>query len=52
LCKYTHRLIRNFNDPETPYNDEIVDPECWKDGYDPTNASSYDEINSGDVNAV
>lgn len=52
LCKFTHRLIRNFCDPAAPYNDEIIDKDCWKEGYDPTDASKYDKINLGDVNAV
>ena len=52
ICQYTHRIIRNFNDPSAPYNDEIVDPNCWKDNYDPDKPESYFNINLGDVNAV
>lgn len=49
LCQYTHRIVRNFNDPSMPYNDEIVDEDTWKENYD---ATKYDSINLGDVNAV
>ena len=52
ICQYTHRIIRNFNDPSAPYNDKIVDPNSWRDNYDPDNPESYAGINLGDVNAV
>ena len=52
ICQYTHRIIRNFNDPSAPYNDKIIDPNSWKDNYDPDNPESYTGINLGDVNAV
>lgn len=52
LCQFTHRVIRNFNDPSAPYNDEIVDENSWKDNYDPENTEKYEQINLGDVNAV
>ena len=52
LCQFTHRVIRNFNDPSAPYNDDIVDANSWKDNYDPDNSESYANINLGDVNAV
>ena len=52
ICQYTHRLIRNFNDPSAPYNDKIVDINTWKDNYDPDNPEKYSNINLGDVNAV
>ena len=52
ICQYTHRIIRNFNDPSAPYNDKIVDENSWKDNYDPDNTEKYAEINLGDVNAV
>ena len=52
VCQYTHRIIRNFNDPSAPYNDKIVDENCWKDNYDPDKTEKYAEINLGDVNAV
>jgi hypothetical protein len=52
ICQYTHRIIRNFNDPSAPYNDKIIDPNSWRDNYDPDNPESYASINLGDVNAV
>ena len=52
ICQYTQRIIRNFNDPSAPYNDDIVDPNTWKDNYDPDNTEKYEQINLGDVNAV
>ena len=52
VCQYSHRIIRNFNDPSAPYNDKIVDENCWKDNYDPDKTEKYAEINLGDVNAV
>lgn len=51
LCQYTHRLNRNFQDPDAPTNDTIVNMNDWIDHYnedDDTNS----EINRGDVNAV
>lgn len=52
ICQFTHRLNRNFNDPSAPYNDQIVDELTWKENYDPNNVEKYQQINSGDVNAV
>ena len=52
ICQFTQRIIRNFNDPSAPYNDDIVDTNSWKNNYDPNNAESYANINLGDVNAV
>ena len=52
ICQYTHRIVRNFNDPSAPYNDVIVDPNSWKDNYDPDKPENYANINLGDVNAV
>ena len=52
VCQYSHRIIRNFNDPSAPYNDKIVDENCWKDNYNPDKTEKYAEINLGDVNAV
>ena len=52
ICQYTHRIIRNFNDPSSPYNDKIIDPDSWKDNYNPDNPEDYAKINLGDVNAV
>lgn len=52
ICQFTHRVIRNFNDPSAPYNDDIVDENSWKDNYNPSKTESYEKINLGDVNAV
>lgn len=52
ICQYTHRIIRNFNDPSAPYNDKIIDPDSWKENYDPDKTENYANINLGDVNAV
>ena len=52
ICQFTHRLNRNFNSPSSPYNDEIVDINTWKDNYDPENSEKYQNINLGDVNAA
>jgi hypothetical protein len=30
---FTHRMSRNFIDPELPTNTEIVDPSCWAANY-------------------
>ena len=52
ICQYTHRIIRNFNDPSAPYNDIIVDENSWRENYDPDDTEKYANINLGDVNAV
>lgn len=52
ICQFTQRMLRNFNDPSAPYNDDIVDANSWKDNYDPLNSEKYANINLGDVNAV
>lgn len=30
---FTHRMYRNFIDPELPTNHDIVDPSCWSKNY-------------------
>lgn len=52
ICQYTHRIVRNFNDPSAPYNDKIVDEKSWKANYNPDKPEDYSKINLGDVNAV
>lgn len=52
ICNYTHRLNRNFQDPEAPNNDEIVDPKSFKDNYTKGDSEKNAKINRGDVNAV
>ena len=52
ICNFTHRLNRNFQDPEAPTNDEIVDQDTWKENYSLTDIEKNQNINRGDVNAV
>lgn len=56
ICQFTHRFNRNFQDPSAPTNDDIVDPNCWKDHYQVTDGvvktDNFQDINLGDVNAV
>lgn len=56
ICQFTHRFNRNFQDPSSPTNDDIVDPNCWKDHYQVTDGvvktDNFQDINLGDVNAV
>lgn len=30
---FTHRVFRNFADPELPTNDKIINPACWAQNY-------------------
>lgn len=54
----TTRITRNFQDPDTPINDIIIDPLTWKNNYTGYTASGgldqtkIANINRGDVNAV
>ena len=52
ICQFTHRVIRNFNDPSAPYNDVIVDSTSWKKNYKVDDSGKFENINLGDVNAV
>lgn len=52
ICNYTHRMMRNFQDPSTPINDEIVDDQTWKDHYKIKDLPECEKINRADVNAV
>lgn len=52
IGNYTHRMVRNFQDPSAPINDDIIDEATWKDNYDVENEEKYAKINRGDVNAV
>lgn len=52
IGNYTHRMIRNFQDPSAPINDDIVDEATWKDNYDLEETENLAKINRGDVNAV
>ena len=33
ISMFTHRMFRNFSDPELPTNHEIIDPSCWSRNY-------------------
>ena len=57
IGNFTHRMCRNFQDPEAPNNDKIIDPNTWKDHYKGYANGALDleeasKINRGDVNAV
>lgn len=50
ISNFTHRLNRNFNDPDAQYNDIIVDKNTWKNNW--KGASDHADVNRGDINAV
>lgn len=52
ICQFTHRINRNFQDPDAPNNDIIVDNNTWIDHYDDEEDNPLSEINRGDLNAV
>lgn len=57
IGNYTHRMMRNFQDPEAPTNDTIIDENTWIKNYSGYSDGALDEesaanINRGDVNAV
>ena len=52
MCNFTHRMNRNFQDPEAPNNDVIVSESTWSDHYDVSSKEKNELINRGDVNAV
>ena len=52
INQFTHRLVRNFNDPSLPNNDEIIDYNTWKDNYDAGDSSKWEDISRSDINAV
>lgn len=56
ICQFTHRVNRNFQDPSSPTNDDIVDSKCWAKNYrvedDVVKKENFDKINLGDVNAI
>ena len=49
---FTYRLNRNFNDPSLPNNDQIIDPNTWKDNYKSNNPEKWADISRSDINAV
>ncbi len=58
INSFTTRIARNFQDPDTPTNDTIIDTFTWRSnyaGYTPSgglDATKVAKINRGDVNAV
>ncbi len=52
ICNYTHRMMRNFQDPNAPINSDFIDISTWKDQYSATDKSQAAKVNRGDVNAV
>lgn len=49
---FTYRLNRNFNDPSLPNNDKIIDKKTWKDNYDASDSTKWEDISRSDLNAV
>lgn len=50
---FTHRVMRNFIDPELPTNDKIINPRCWAENYAVrntaiANATTHWNVTSGD----
>jgi hypothetical protein len=52
VCQFTHRMQRNFEDPEVNIIDEIIDENTFKDNFEPNNPEANAKINRADVNAV
>lgn len=52
IGNFTHRMVRNFQDPTSPTNDDILDLATWKDNYNLNDAERLSKLNRGDVNAV
>ena len=52
ICNFSHRMVRNFQDPEAPNNDIIVNEDTWIDNYNVSNKEKNEKINRGDINAV
>ena len=49
---FTHRIYRNFIDPETTLNDDIVANDTWSENFKQGDLESCNKIVRGDVNAV
>jgi len=45
-------MVRNFQDPSAPNNDDILQISTWKDYYDLNDTEKLSKLNRGDVNAV
>ena len=53
ICVYTHRMIRNFVDPDTPTSDNIIHPLSWNDNFlVQTNMKTHSEGQTTYVNEV
>lgn len=52
ICNFTHRMHRNFQDPEAPNNDRIVNSSTWRNHYQVDSKEKNESIDRGDVNAV
>lgn len=62
ISYYTHRINRNFQDSVAPYNDVVINPSSFKDGFDGCFDVDYrkfdnskedaKKFNLGDLNAV
>lgn len=51
ISQFTHRMNRNFQDPNAPNNDVIIDESTWVDNYKDEDKLAS-EVNRGDLNAV
>ena len=51
ISQFTHRLNRNFQDPDAPNNDTIIEDDTWRENYNEDDESES-EVNRGDLNAV
>ena len=51
ISQFTHRLNRNFQDPDAPNNDTIIEDSTWRENYN-EDEELESEINRGDINAV
>lgn len=52
ICNFSHRMHRNFQDPEAPNNDVIVNESTWESHYNVSDKEKSANIDRGDVNAV
>lgn len=52
INQYSHRFMRNFNDPSLPNNDELIDINTWKDNYKVEEPENWSNISRSDINAV
>jgi hypothetical protein len=45
-------MVRNFQDPTSPTNNDILYIDTWKENYNINDSEKLPKINRGDVNAV